>query len=1800
MAANTINVGVNVSDNGTVAQLQAKLKAASSDLASLKNVMRQTSGGMAGMGGPTKQENIDYRNARGVAGTGGGGSRDFAKQAQGLGGLVRLYATFAANIFAVSAAFTALDRAAQFEQMIQGAKALEASTGAALRSIADQMKNVTDGALSMQESMRLTALGSAAGLSQKMILELTKGAKGASLALGRDMADSIDRVIRGVAKLEPELLDELGVVTRAQEAYKNYAKNLNISTDALTSYQKTMAYSTAVAKELGDKFGDVNEQVDANPYAKFLGQLKDVGTQLLTLVNNVVTPVIETITNNIELMYVGVLLLVKRLTLTALPEITKLFTVSPAVLTARKAQSEALIAEIKASSDAEIAIAQEKQRKLIKIEEENLIAANNLKRQTLAQNKSRAFADPSSPTAEAVNRVAAGTQVELSSRQLGALKGNVTRATNDLKTAISSGKASSEQIANLTARQEAATKVLAASVGIKSQIATVDAKILGITQQMNVIESEILAKQKLQTTNSQAQIDLAKNRLAVLKMERNQLIESANYTDPTGRAGKAVAASQDAAIRAARLASIATNPKNIGQQAVGPNGVVIPALEGVGGNLTTAGKRALMFGSALDTISIAASAAGKALGKLVGFLGGPWVIGAMIAWEVLSFGADKLGLLNKKNDEFNKSLEEGTKVLETASSAYFKYTVATTLGAASSTSLIQANTIVANTFDQVNDSIAATLTAFTEYENAQTGFSKFLDKILPGKSKFEEVKALVSGELAAASALATGFDKLQLESMSKRVTNTIEEDGIAALNRVQEESASILQRVSEAKKVESSRIQDLSKKYGDAANAVENFNKKQIIKNADLRIIDETLVALSKFMSSTATESAKLQMLASLPEEIAKLDKVLAQSRQNAVEEIASRRNLAEAQVKILKEQKVQEDYYKLSRTELNLLEASSSEELLARKQAFQKDSSNLEDLSLNLRFMKESKYIEERLAKESSAKIALEKATTEQRLKDDEVRNKTLKNLGYDMGKEMVTGWLDNLPEWLLNIFNKTKTSTAPGAKIAADNAVLASKGQLPADNIGMANTTGGVTKARQDFGTKTNDLPKNAAITAEEEAAAIERARVANAAKERSNMLDRLAKENALKLLKAQGEQLALNNKIEERTSGFLSQQSITKEFANKKEQEAVQYSLNLLDIDTKTLANDKKKGLEADKTAKLLSDATAAVNLNYEVKLRTLNLEEKEKTVAAGMAEYNLKSVSLMKENLVVGQDALALKVLTGQISAEDALTQENVLSLVNNTIDRETILTQAKLDGYTNEAQFLGTIYEIKLRTNMAEAKHIEEMNRQKAIAFKRSQAQLELDNQKAALDIKIGEATKSTGSASVAQMQEQFLLRQLQLQQDITVAGGNALLVEQAKLKAQADFIALLEQELVVRKRNFASLSGTDQAQTVYDEAVKRARDFQSNMKDTVTGVFDAVYSGMDAAIDSITTKMMNGTKITFKEISDLFRNTVAEGFREMAAEQLKSSARNVIKDIMGAVLPGVNLDTNEEKALSYAEKSMNYLEIIAYNTGGGAADSAKGVAGMFGFGKDAPGMEGQTAFAALPLSVKLDSNTGFNMNSTQDNLDNAASAAEYFSTATDEAGNSLSALGDSVPSIFSGISDSFGSLFGGDGIVMNLLSGLGSGIGGIFDSIMGMFSGAGGGGFDIGGLISGGLDFLSSFSFANGGVMSEYGPLKLNKYASGGIANSPQMAIYGEGRMNEAYVPLPDGRTIPVTMQGNTGGGSGPVSIVVNVDAKGNTDTQATGTTNAQDAKQLGMIISSKVREEIVNQQRSGGLLNKR
>ncbi|EQC0846359.1 tape measure protein [Escherichia coli] len=154
-----------------------------------------------------------------------------------------------------------------------------------------------------------------------------------------------------------------------------------------------------------------------------------------------------------------------------------------------------------------------------------------------------------------------------------------------------------------------------------------------------------------------------------------------------------------------------------------------------------------------------------------------------------------------------------------------------------------------------------------------------------------------------------------------------------------------------------------------------------------------------------------------------------------------------------------------------------------------------------------------------------------------------------------------------------------------------------------------------------------------------------------------------------------------------------------------------------------------------------------------------------------------------------------------------------------------------------------------------------------------------------------------------------------------------------------------------------------------------------------------------------------------------------------------------------------------------------------------------------------------------------------------------------------------------------------------------------------------------GGGFD--GLMSGSSGSTSGFNnltssaadgtngipaipkFANGGIFGKDGVIPLRAYQKGGIANSPQLALFGEGDMNEAYVPLPDGRTIPVTLStdGMSGGGNvlSPVSIEINVHSDGSTtesgDTESIWNNAAQRMKAIAL-------ETIAQEKRPGGSLN--
>jgi hypothetical protein len=232
--------------------------------------------------------------SKGVIGT-ANSTKSFSKLAEtigsGGGGLVGAYATLAANIFAVTAAFNALRSAAQVEQVLNGLTAAGTRTGRALDMTAMRVKALSGDMLSAEQAMRSTAQFMAGGFKTKELERMTLVAKDVSFALGRNMQDSMDRLTRGIVKLEPELLDELGIMTKLTESNVNYARSIGKSESQLTSFEKRQGFMNAVLAEGELKFGGLSKAAgDSTAFDKLAATFADLVKDIFGAVNVIAKP----------------------------------------------------------------------------------------------------------------------------------------------------------------------------------------------------------------------------------------------------------------------------------------------------------------------------------------------------------------------------------------------------------------------------------------------------------------------------------------------------------------------------------------------------------------------------------------------------------------------------------------------------------------------------------------------------------------------------------------------------------------------------------------------------------------------------------------------------------------------------------------------------------------------------------------------------------------------------------------------------------------------------------------------------------------------------------------------------------------------------------------------------------------------------------------------------------------------------------------------------------------------------------------------------------------------------------------------------------------------------------------------------------------------------------------------------------------------------------------------------------------------------------------------------------------------
>jgi hypothetical protein len=279
-----------VDQGNSVKKKTGDVKELNGELTKGQKLARSAFSGQSSSGGPTSQSVMDYNRGRATIGT-GAEARDFAKQSEGLSGLVRLYAIYAANLYAAGAAFTALREAAATETMIKGLDQLGARSGVALGSLAQRFSQATDGAISLRESVEATTKAVSSGLSQKQFIQLGEVAKKASQALGINMSDAVSRLTRGITKLEPELLDELGIFAKIGPATEKYANDLGKPVAALTDFERRQAFANAVLEEGLNKFGKLD--LPANPYDKLTASLRNLAQSALEVVNKALVPLVN-------------------------------------------------------------------------------------------------------------------------------------------------------------------------------------------------------------------------------------------------------------------------------------------------------------------------------------------------------------------------------------------------------------------------------------------------------------------------------------------------------------------------------------------------------------------------------------------------------------------------------------------------------------------------------------------------------------------------------------------------------------------------------------------------------------------------------------------------------------------------------------------------------------------------------------------------------------------------------------------------------------------------------------------------------------------------------------------------------------------------------------------------------------------------------------------------------------------------------------------------------------------------------------------------------------------------------------------------------------------------------------------------------------------------------------------------------------------------------------------------------------------------------------------------------------------
>lgn len=1713
------------------------------------------------------------RRLKGSANATSNSTKAFAKMSQGLGGLVQAYAFVAANVFAASSAFNTLRDAARVEQLTQSMQAFATATGVGASSIVKSLKQITDYALSTQDAMRITAQATASGFSGTQLKEIVKVASDASKVLGRDMGDSVDRLVRGVSKLEPELIDEIGLMTRVDEAARAYALSVGKSASSLTNFEKRMAFANAVIEEGRIKFGLLGDEVEANPFDKLAARFSELANKVLAPIADLGARIGSLILNNLETtIAAGVLVLIN--------------VIDGMMETVTRKMEQRLDRTNKEAARAKELITKISARELRTPEYKDISRQTIKASDIFGTNVKRLSAKPDfkeDPSFKAILEATATPAIDRIQTLKPIIKENkeLIKIAKELKTLEDASTVQGQEtIANLDEEIKRLREIN---------------KLAG--QQIKLSAQELQQQQFIQNAR-QKYLDESKTyqRLLTQQAKETAGVDIARVTESFGIGGGLTEGfgRLKEFLSGTAYGEGATEEEKKTQDRINSMG----KLE----------KATFAFSEGLGIVE---QTFGKVFGLVTRFTNviGVFITAYTLAKEGWKAFMETIGATSQALDEAKQSTEDLTKQIDELSKTQLFYDNLVKSGYVIE-ALKQRTETLKTLITTTTDSSSKYIKALQEMQDKEKEINEkggtFADFI--GEEIFGRRTA--ARKEAVADALKTqekGINSL----LSRLNTTQIQEFDKALQSALGPDFGYILDSSTKKISITAEEFNRLADNVGGTAEALSILGTAfQNASIAGVNSISELTTAFDEFKSASktfkeSTGKSRLQGISVTPERQQQidaeafkkgyddvLDKIQQASKQGVLSQeelqgaLTQTQNLITTTVETFRDVKLPED----QKTKLDASIASMQSSVDAGNKERQKQS----------------------LVASVNAAIA-EYNSVAAEINDKFRGNITKTGASLGFGKDQIQIDLEGTSGKEADALIERRTR--------ALSALNSQSEQLKGLGVQVDTTSIDTLGTSVKNFTPNVDVIKNSLNG------------VAQAGRNNNEVFNLLI--DGTRTLADDTESLSLN--VEKSTNALINLQNASdgsfKSLGKVAQGEVDVTIAKLAELNNKIKSNNilaeaaqpgEKAALTTEvnrlieqRNSVLEENLRAAEKVNFYQELSTVDLTDTA-SLETKLLEIRNKYPRLFQEQ------ANLLSFITEDLRLQNELQSKGV-DFVKQKLEANIELRKSL------QGDFFSS------RASISEIKQLQALTRKQTLD--------PIDNEIASLQSQIKRLSTSTDPDA----SQEIALTKRRIENAQQERNNQSELLNIRERKETIDYFKEVIDQENKSILNFSNLNDASQ-QVWFEIGQTFTRDIEDSMG-FVKGAANVFTNALDSTIDSFVDSVIEGSNI-LENTGKALKESLVQTLGDMAKDSLKAGVKTAVVATAEKVNPKLAefLKDDTQKAAEAAQATRLATEATAAAqaaTGdGNKSDTRTAVA------TEATSISQSEALAKFDTMITLLTKIsecscaipstggagvtdliGSGVGDTLDKVIGNNSPIDISSKTVEDLIKDPSIITDtSTPKLdpkvisdqaekqtgfLSGIFDKIGSLLGMteqgnaqqaegfgslQGVLGNVFSSLLTQLGGKDRATKGM---VGSTLMQVG--MSTGNPYVmaaaavtSLLGFEKGGVMTSAGSMPLNMYAKGGVANSPQIAMFGEGSRPEAYVPLPDGRSIPVTMQG-TGGSVNNIGVTVNISKDGTATTKMEGgPTEEEKAVMLGKSISAAIKLEIANQQRPGGLLARR